>query len=546
MLNIITYKTIRSVFRFEWLFSLFFLLVVFSFYGCGSAKTATRENTDYNTTQLPSPVDEVKKDTNDTSDISEPLSEKIDKVSADTIEDPLFRYQWYLKDILVLEGVWSNYRGRGVRIGVVDSGIDAAHPDLIENLDLQHSFRYSDSAHDPSPTLAELEDPFVDETHGTAVAGIIAASQNKEGITGVAPEATLVGLNVFSTGDDTSFASAMMYEDIDISSNSWGVDLSLGLNDDRVVLDAIEAKMHTDPTIFVFAAGNEQSNTVFSSVLNSRFTLVVGAVNSKEKAASYTNFGTNLLCVAPGGDEYDKGIVTTDLVGSRFGYDTTDMHFDVEGNENYDYSDIFIGTSAAVPAVSGAIALMMEVNPDLSYRDVRYIIAHTSKQVDKNDTSWIKNGAGLAYSRLYGFGLIDINASVKMATEFESLPGEYVFHEMVAESNITIPDNNTTGILFRLNVTDRLRLEYVMLDLQCIHPYSGDLKIEVTSPSGTTLTVTDGDTLTQDPYMPWSFGLSGFMDEDAKGEWKIRISDIVEEDSGRVERIRMDFYGVKQ
>jgi subtilisin family serine protease len=463
------------------------------------------------------------------------------------ISDPLYDKQWYLhkQSGINISSVWKEYLGEGISIAVVDSGIEALHPDLEENVDLIHSFRYSDESSDPTPTKEEFLDPFVDAPHGTAVAGIIAASQNDIGISGVAPKANLIGLNVFSRPDDSAFENAMLYPNVDISSNSWGADLSFGLDDDRIVLDAIVSKMINNPIIYTFAAGNETSNSGFSSILNSRYTLVIGATTVEKKIAPYSNYGANILCVAPGGAE-DKDlpkIITTDLIGDVHGYDIQGDHFDIFENQDYEYSNNFNGTSAAVPMVSGVIALMLEANKALTYRDIKYILAHNSQKIDTNHTSWVENSAELWVSRYYGFGLIDALDAVKSAKIFQPLPKEIMIQKSLEDLNISIADNDEKGVTLMLDIDDDFLIEYAKLEINSNHPYSGDLKITLTSPSGTNAVLADGGTITEDLYAPWAFGAIGFMDEKSSGNWRLHISDISENDTGVLSSVKLILYG---
>jgi hypothetical protein len=511
---------------------LLFLLNTFLLTACGGGEVLNKNNIDI---EKKIEITQEKNKSNDF--IIKPFE----------ILDPLYEKQWYLhkKSGINISSVWKEYKGDGISIAVIDSGIEAIHPDLQHNIDLIHSFRYSDESSDPTPTIKELNDPYVDAPHGTCVAGVIAASQNDIGISGIAPNATLVGLNVFSRPDDSAFENALMYPNVDISSNSWGGDLSFGLNDDQISLDAIITKMLTDPIIYIFAAGNESSNSGFSSVLNSRYTLVVGATTDKSIIAPYSNHGANILCVAPGGGELksEPKIVTTDLIGDIYGYDVKGDHFDIFENQNYEYTNNFNGSSAATPIVSAIIALMLEANKDLNYRDIKYIIAHSSKKIDPNHTSWIKNSANLYFSRYYGFGLIDAQKAVNMAKDFKSLDKEIIISKKLDELNITIPDNNQTGIELELKIDQNISLEYASLEINTNHSYSGDLKIVLTSATNTSSVLTLGNTITEDPYLPWEFGSICFMDEYSKGVWKVHISDISKNDIGTLKSIKLTLYG---
>ncbi len=504
---------------------LFFSLSTFLLSACGGSEVLSEEN-------------RISPDGNQSND-------RITK--SYEISDPLYDRQWYLhqQSGINVSTVWTEYLGSGISIAVVDSGIEALHPDLTENIDLTHSFRYSDESSDPTPTKEEFSNPFVDAPHGTAVAGIIAATQNDIGISGVAPKANLIGLNVFSRPDDSAFEDAMQYPNIDISSNSWGADLSFGLDDDHVVLDAIVSKMLTDPIIYTFAAGNEASNSGFSSILNSRYTLVIGATTAQKELAPYSNHGANILCVAPGGHEEKNlpKIITTDLIGNIYGYDVKGDHFDIFENIDYNYTDNFNGTSAAVPMVSGVIALMLEANRGLNYRDVKYILAHSSKKVDINHTSWVQNSAGLWVSNYYGYGLIDAEQALQLTKNFKPLPKEIITQKSLEDLNISIEDNDEKGVTLILDIDDNFLLEYAQLEINTNHPYSGDLKIKLTSPSGTNSILANGGTITEDLYSPWIFGTIGFMDEKSSGNWTLHVSDILENDKGILSSVKLTLYG---
>ena len=137
-------------------------------------------------------------------------------------------------------------------------------------------------------------------------------------------------------------------------------------------------------TIFVFASGNDVfSSTNFQPWLFTRFTIAVGAVGKQGHHASYSTAGAALLVCAPGGDhEYSVNHVVAQPGGTC-------------GNAG-------VGTSFAAPVVSGVVALMLEANKELTWRDVQGVLVHTSKKTDPDDLSWATNGAGLWHSYKYG------------------------------------------------------------------------------------------------------------------------------------------------
>ena len=89
---------------------------------------------------------------------------------------------------------------------------------------------------------------------------------------------------------------------------------------------------------------------------------------------------------------------TTDLTGSG-GYNTSTF--------NGDYYNNFGGTSASAPVVSGIVALMLQANPNLTWRDVKHILVDTAVKNDPSDPGWTQNGAGRWVNDRYGFGAVD-------------------------------------------------------------------------------------------------------------------------------------------
>ena len=85
------------------------------------------------------------------------------------------------------------------------------------------------------------------------------------------------------------------------------------------------------------------------------------------------------------------------------------------------------GTSASTPMVAGVIALMLEANSDLSWRDIQHILVRTSKKVDSSDEGWFKTYKGRDYNHKYGYGLIDATSAVNLAKEWQNVSSEVDF-----------------------------------------------------------------------------------------------------------------------
>ena len=170
------------------------------------------------------------------------------------------------------------------------------------------------------------------------------------------------------------------------------------------------------------------------------------------------------------------GKTTTDRTGSA-GY--------VSG----DYDSEFGGTSSSTPTAAGVVALMLEANPNLGWRDVQEILLRSAKKVNPSDADWKTPVAPdkINHNNKFGGGLIDAAAAVGLATAWTNL-GEQL-KRTVAQTglSVAIPNQNTTGITreFTVAAQDNIRVEHVTVTVNINHTARGNLKITLTSPVGT-------------------------------------------------------------
>lgn len=364
-------------------------------------------------------------------------------VPTSQLEDPLFKYQWHLQtglpgriDINV-SPVWAEKNeGAGVVVAVVDDGVEIGHEDLVANIYADRSLNLEPTATvgvtDPSPQVWSQD-------HGTAVAGLIAAARNTVGGRGVAPQAKLIGINLLQNFNATNTAIAMLHADdiVDISNNSWGnVDGTgelgyVGPLWRQAVNDGVIKGRNGKGIVYLFAAGNggesapnvssgERSN--YDAYNNHYGVLNIGAVDAEGNPFLYSEPGANVLVSAPSGASGASllpQLFTTAIMGSyaQKYYQGRPWLF-----PNYRYN--FNGTSGATPIVSGVVALMLKANPNLSWRDIRWILAATARPIAVNkdrERGSAAIGKGV-YSHQVGFGIVDAAAAVRVATTFSLLP----------------------------------------------------------------------------------------------------------------------------
>lgn len=469
--------------------------------------------------------------------------------------DPLFNQQWYLQNVGQTGGtpgidlnvlpVWQSYTGEGVQVAIVDDGVDYRHPDLNNNYNLAADVDTARRLADGAPIL-------LSDNHGTAVAGLVAAERNEAGSVGIAYGATLSSIRLdFEAGslDDTVFA-LRQFANFDVVNNSWGYGTPFTDNfaerNFAPLQPALEAAVEEGRdglgTVVVFAGGNAREardSANYHNLQNSRYSIAVAALDDQGDRTSYSSPGANLLVSAFGGDTNTDGIVSTDRVG-RNGYATTD------------YTDDFGGTSAAAPMVTGLVALMLEANPNLGYRDVQEILAYSARQTDRQNSTWQTNGAtnwnggGLATSTDYGFGLVDAHAAVRLAETWRMQQTTRNERNLQGDqsSAVTIRDNDTASSQIRL--TGGLTIEQVEVEVDLTHTWLGDLELTLVSPNGTesllmsrpSAIATQGLTDLQ-----FTFSSAQFWGEQAAGNWTLRVSDRATADEGVLKNWSLRVYG---
>lgn len=211
--------------------------------------------------------------------------------------------------------------------------------------------------------------------------------------------------------------------------------------------------------------------------LNTRFTLIIGAVGKNGYHASYSTAGAAVFVSGPGGDIPDYfGNVMAATIGGKC-------------------VDAAVGTSFAAPAVAGAIALILEMNPDLTWRDVQGILASTSQQIYPDDPSWTTNGGGYAHSYKFGFGVVDAAKAVASASAWPTFGPEKQVMIASGVVDIPIPDKNDSGLTGNssltvnasdvVSATGTMIIESAVVYLSVNHSSRGDLKVVLTSPAGT-------------------------------------------------------------
>lgn len=532
--------------------------------------------------------------------------------------NPLKKFQWHLtntgqksfsdtagtvnEDINMAQTVDAGLTGLGVRIAISDTAAELAHESLTDNVLVNESRDYSLTAPYRTNVFAKLlgdtEAGEKAETHATAVAGVLAArGWSNLGTRGVAPFANFAVFNAISWSVPANKVSEAMLNQLtgnfDIVNQSWGyndVSYSMEFDWDYNALQRTEvlSGRNGKGKVFVKAAGNGYdicnhpsefcSQDISSDPNNATpYVITVGAVDANGKKSSYSAVGSALWVSAPGGEfgDDDPAILTTDLSGCSEGKSkasATVNSFDkgtAAENPACNYTSAFNGTSAAAPIISGVVALLLEANPTLTWRDIKHIFAKTSSQVDADfdpivltnsyvyEPGWITNAAGYKFHNWYGFGRVNVDDAVAMAKIYDSNLGSFKdtfdystpsnpWRWRTADSlGIAIPDDDPDGITGPgIFVQDDFIIEAVQIQVDITHPYPMDLAIELTSPSGTKSVMLHALNSYSDPDLIDLVLLSNaFYAENSRGNWRIKVIDINSADVGTLNNWKINISG---
>uniref|UniRef100_A0A3Q2P1X4 SPC3 n=1 Tax=Fundulus heteroclitus TaxID=8078 RepID=A0A3Q2P1X4_FUNHE len=435
---------------------------------------------------------------------------------------PLWNNLWYTRcseangclSGMNIAAAWRRgYTGKGVVVSVLDDGIEREHPDLKPNYDPLASCDVSELDQDPSPSYSND----AANSHGTQCAGTVAASANNSLCTvGVSFHARIGGIRMLG-GDVTDIVEALSLnfrpQYIDIYLASWGP------ADDGATLDGpgplarlalqsgIKKGRQGRGSIFVWASGNggrKGDHCSCDGYSSSIYTISVSSVSQHGIRPESLEECSSTLAAAYSGPE------------------TQEMQR---------CSRTLSGTSLSSSLVAGVIALTLEANPLLTWRDVQHIIIRTSKAHHLAAPDWRYNGAGYKVSHLYGFGLLDAESMVKEAERWKQVPEQ---HECVEEEAIQIihPGSVLTSAYETTGCSGEasrhvVYVEHVVVRVTITHSRRGDLSITLMSPAGTVSQLLAHRPLdnSTEGFQNWEFMTAHSWGEQAAGEWTLKIKD---------------------
>jgi subtilisin family serine protease len=487
--------------------------------------------------------------------------------------------------------------GTNVKVNVVDSGLELTHEDLSGQIIAGASYNFNTSTTDPTSTETEGD-------HGTSVAGLIAATRgNAKGSAGVAPGAGLMGYNFLDSAQTTTMFGVSFGTDPNHQSSGADVfnfsagNTSAGLAAPSTTQDSTIANLlqlrDGKGAVFVKSAGNGFStlgkNAFGQDIGYTNYckkfgvscqsanqdnnnkqqnAIVVASLNADGSKSSYSTTGSSVWISGFGGEYggdvtvagavydtkvYKPAMLTTDQSDCTKGYSRSSVFLNrldngsiATNNSSCNYTATFNGTSSAAPTVSGVVALMLQANPNLTWRDVRHILASTARRVNAtsvpiysddfdtnlgflNEQGWVLNAGGYYFHNWYGFGLVNASAAVAMArTHQSSSLGTYGAESATADFNADpLPyDINGVSNTFAIAGSTVSVVEQAELMLQFGSYMPLCVQVELTSPRGTKSIVMHANSAhTAAATGGVRMVSNAFYGEPAAGNWSLKFID---------------------
>jgi subtilisin len=297
---------------------------------------------------------------------------------------------WNIQQINADKVQAANITGTGVRVAVIDTGIDYTHPDLAGV--------YAGGFN----VLTGTGDPLDDNGHGTHCSGILAATGSSKGIYGTAPGISLYGVKVLSANGEGRMSDVIQGIFWAKNNSMQVASMSLGSSEDSQALHDAVDDAAANGVLIVAAAGNSGVASGIGDTMGypGKYdsVLSVAAVNKYHHRASWSSTGSNLGVSAPGVN------IRSTIPGA--GYAT------------------YSGTSMATPHVAGVAALVYSAHPDWTNQQVRQQIVSTATPLGN---AWF-----------YGAGLVNATAAVNFSAQ--ATAGTVGMGEAILEDGYTGED----------------------------------------------------------------------------------------------------------
>ncbi|XKL62602.1 hypothetical protein PGB90_002435 [Kerria lacca] len=496
-----------------------------------------------------------------------PLTENRESVSIydGYCSDPYFSGQWYMHDCrkkgthnpynyINVVRVWEEFKifGEGIVVLIIDDGFETKHYDLRNNYKEFYGYDFVDEDDDPNPVHNEKRI----YNHGTKTGGVVGMLKNNGycGV-GVAPEVTLGAIRLIGPkpSNDEKDGAALLFRNgnVDIVNNSWGPQdngitvQNLGEVTRAALKTGVTTGRRNKGTIYIFAGGNgkrEGDMCGCDAFVNSLYTITVASIDYKGSLTWFSERCAAVMVTAYSGDK-----------STIFNVISTDVGINKCTTEHS-------GTSASAPMVTGGVALALQIRPDLTWRDVQFLIILTSKISiflwNKLIKGLTRNKAGLYYSSDIGFGVIDVYDLVKTAKTFTLVPPMSSCVAEVIKSGSAVSFSRGLGLKIEATITacaghpaEINYIEHVQVFTTISYTKRGDIQIKLQSALGSSVRLLEprSHDSSTDGFTEWTFDSLHAWAENPRGKWTILVFDNTGTwtNYGKISELKLVIHGTK-
>lgn len=287
--------------------------------------------------------------------------------------------------------------GNGIKVAVLDTGIDYNHPDLKANYLGGYDFVNADN------------DPMDDHSHGTHVAGTVAALSNDIGVLGAAPQAGLYAVKVADSSGSCSYSNIIAGINWAVNNNANVITMSIGGTASSSTLQNACNNAYNNGVVLVGAAGNSGGAVIYPAAYYS--VIAVSATDSTNTKTSWSCYGPQVEFAAPGSS------IKSTMPDGLYGYKS--------------------GTSMATPHVTGAVALLMSTDIAGTVHDTNGNGKWDPAEVRLRLQSTATDLGASGRDNYYGYGLVNAYAAVR---DLSSTP--------VDDPVVTPPESSTPVVMY--------------------------------------------------------------------------------------------------
>jgi len=483
------------------------------------------------------------------------------------VTDPGYKLSYHLKNTgqfhgipgedINVEPVWEKgYTGKNVHINFIIDGCFYNNPDLIDRFNSTSSYNYITNSRDVSFVSPESL------VNGNTIIGFAVASKNGIGMIGVAYDANFSVLVPFykSTESFSFYVQQLFYNYLDydirvdyISFNTKSQSRHASINSFRYsplveehLEDALYRGRKRKGIIYVIPSLIQQydiNGILWQSLFSHCGQVICVASTNHYGSACYNSLPScEILINAPGYGSFYYGETSSfPRVPSVNGWNTEIL------TQEYHYSP-------AASIVAGVIAILIEANPELTYRDIQWVLLHSATKNDPNHDFWTRNSAGYDYNPYYGFGRIDADKALNLSKKWPILPRMHSLKIInTTISKLAHVYQEKIDIIIEVKESTLLcEYAYLLFDLKI--PDITMLRIFVESPSGTRFCVYNPTIISQNNRFgfstyndnPFRILMRGFFGENITGKWRVSIMDSSYIVQNQILFCGIEFLGIKE